>query len=368
MRVDKARWYNDAQCAVVLTIDDLSYGYLDHAGRGVQPFTDWGYACQRENSIFRYFETQFLGRFPEVRYTVFLPFAAHSALLADSGHPRHGGDVFENPEFGALLRHIVATGNEVAYHGHHHGVAASSLEPQSWLDEDREHTPEQYRDLVAEDVARLEREYGIRLSGGRSPGYHNGPGIVAAATSGLFKWWSFDYTPFQCPYGYRRGVFAFPSNVSGSILPLWNGTLRAGVRQWWAKMRLRRLVEERAVISVAEHFPGARPDGLRQGSNLFDDIDSLSRVFGSLRGVDAWYATCTEIAHYRESYDFSELRECADGAFEVVYHGSWSRPFLSLTADCATLIDARTGASVAGVFRHGHWVFNRIAMGRYRSG
>ncbi len=185
MRVEKARWYNDAQCAVVLTIDDLSYGYLDSSGRGVQPFTDWGYACQRENSIFRYFETQFLARFPEVRYTAFMPCAVHSALLADSGHPRHGGDVFENPEFGALLQHMVATGNEVAYHGHHHGLAAATLEPQSWLDEDREYTPEQYRGLVAADVACLEREYGIRVTGGRSPGYHNGPGIMAAATSGL---------------------------------------------------------------------------------------------------------------------------------------------------------------------------------------
>jgi hypothetical protein len=85
MRLEKARWYNDAECVAVLTIDDLSYGYLDPTGRGVQPLTDWGYACRRENSIFHYFETRFLQRFPEVRYTVFVPYGARSALLAEGG-------------------------------------------------------------------------------------------------------------------------------------------------------------------------------------------------------------------------------------------------------------------------------------------
>ena len=62
MLLAKARWFNDAQAAVALTIDDLSYGYLDPTGVGLGPFNDWGYGCRREGSVFRYFEEHFLAR------------------------------------------------------------------------------------------------------------------------------------------------------------------------------------------------------------------------------------------------------------------------------------------------------------------
>jgi len=366
MRLEKARWYNDAQCAAVLTIDDLSYGYLDPTGRGVQPFTDWGYACQRENSIFHYFETQFLQRFPEVRYTVFVPCGAHSVLLADGGYPHHAGDAFENPEYGALLQHIAATGNEVAYHGHHHGVRAPSLEPQSWLDEDREYTLEQYRDLVAADVARLEREYGIRLHGGRSPGYHNGPGILAAATSGLFQWWSFDYTPYACHYAYRGVVFALPTNVGGQVLRRPAGVWRGLLEMWHAEQRIGRLIAQGALINVTEHFMQARSDGKRQTPSVFDDLDSLHRIFGFLKGVDTWYATCTGIARYRTAYDHTRLNAWGDGTYELLSQRTGDDQQLSLVGDVARLQAVTSGTILQGRRKRGRWVFPNVPPGVYR--
>lgn len=366
MNVCKAPWHGDAQCAAVLTIDDLSYGYLDPTGRGVQPFTDWGYGCRRPGSIFHYFETQFLARFPEVRYTVFVPCGAHSALLAETGYPRHAGGVFENPEFGELLQHIVATGNEIAYHGHHHGLQTPTAAPETWLDEDREHPVEQYCALVAGDVERMRREYGIAVRGGRSPGYHNGPGIMAAATSGLFRWWSFDYTPYECAYGYRRDVFAFPTNVSGGALQRRPGRWRDWLRVLRIERRVGALVARGAVVNVTEHFMQVRADGKRQTPNVFSDVHLLEHLFLLLRGADVWYATCSEIARYRESYDHTDVVPRDADTFALVYHGSWDEPRLSLAANRPQLEDVGTGEVRRGRWKAGRWVIPEVPPATYR--
>ena len=120
------------------------------------------------------------------------------------------------------------------------------------------------------------------------------------------------------------------------------------------------------MIAVAEHFMGARPDGRRQTPNVFDDIDSLGKIFSFLRGSDVWYATCGEIAHYRESYDFTELTMGEDGTFEMVYSGSWDQACLTLTADAREIQNTRTGEIIRGVYRRGEWVFNSFSPGSYR--
>lgn len=366
MLLAKARWFNDAQAAVALTIDDLSYGYLDPTGAGLRPFNDWGYGCRGEGSVFRYFEEHFLARFPEVSYTVFLPFGAHSVLLAASGAASHAGDIFESREFGALLQHIAAGGHEIAYHGHNHGAKSPRVDPRTWVDEDAQYTPEQYCALVGADVARIKTEYGIAVRGGRSPGYRGGPALEAAATSGLFRWWSFDYTPGRCPCAYRRNVFAFPTNVSGEVLGRRPGHARDLVRVFRWERTLARLLEQRAIITVTEHFMQFRPDGRRQTPNVFDDLRSLQRIFAFLRGVDVWHATCTEIARYQEAYDHTRLNVRADGTYELRYEGSWDNPRLALVADTQRIQDVATGAALRGAHKRGRWVFPGVAPGVYR--
>jgi hypothetical protein len=226
--------------------------------------------------------------------------------------------------------------------------------------------PEKYRELVAEDVARMQREYGIEVRGGRSPGCRNGPGIVAAATSGLFQWWSFDYTPYECPYGYRGGVFAFPMNVSGGVMRRRPGRWRDVVRVFQAERRIARLIEQGAIVTVTEHFMQFRPDGKRQTPNIFDDLDSLRRIFGSFRGQDVWYATCTDIARYQEAYDHTRLNARADGTYELAYQGSWDDPSLSLVGDGRQLQAVATGTVLQGGHKRGRWVFPNVPPGVYR--
>ena len=366
MKLTKAQWYNNAQAAVVLTLDDLSYGYLDPMGTGLSPANDWGYGCRRENSIFRYFETQLLARFPEIRYTVFVPFGKHAIGMVDSGHTGHAGDIYESEEFGRLLRHIVDTGNEIAYHGHHHGRRNPTVDPRTWREEDRDYTPEAYRELVRADVTRIRGELGIEVRGGRSPAYLTGPALAEAIGSGLFRWWSFDFTPYESPLGYRDRVLAMPSNISGDEFRRRPGQLRTLVRHWHVERALARLVEQRSVISVAEHFLSSRTDGRRQSPNVFDDLGSLERIFGLLRGMPLWYATCSEIARYRECYDHMELAPQADGSVELTYCGSEPQPSVTLTGPERALVEVRTGVLHRGQYRAGVWVFNNIGPGHYR--
>jgi len=366
MRLEKARWYNDAQCAVVLTIDDLAYGYMDTSGSGFQPFNDWGYGCRGPNSIFRYFESWVLERHPEIKYTVFLPFGIPTYGSVETAYPKHAGDIFENPEFGALLRYIVQRGNEIAYHGHAHGRKAATIDPRSWIDEDRDYTPAQYREMVERDLERARSELGITVRGGRTPGYSNNASVLAVATSGLFRWWSFDYTPLRCPLGYRQGVFAFPTNLSGGVYHRRPGHWRDLIRVFRVERGLRRLVAQQGVITVTEHFLRTRPDGRRQTPNVYDDVFSLNCIFTHLKQYDVWYATCSEIAHYQDSYDHTELRALSDGVYELSYRGGWDRPRLTLAADCPRLRHLDSGAVICGARRRGRWHYNDVMVGRYQ--
>jgi hypothetical protein len=383
MAVRKARWFNNAEAAVVLNIDDLSYGFMDITNAGHRPFNDWGLGCRGPNGVFRYFEAHLLDKYPELKYTVFLPFGRHSIGMVETRYPARAGDIFESAEFGELLQHIVASGHEIAYHGHHHGRKAPTVDPRTWLEEDVELGPDGYRDLVTADLARIHDELGISVRGGRSPGYRNNPPLLATVGSGLFKWWSFDFTPFQCRHAYRQGLYALPTNVEGRAFgrSVAYGPrtgfrsllqrpavmcLRNALAEYSAEVGIRRLLRQHAVIAVAEHFMGTRPDGRRQIPNVFDDIDSLGKIFSLLRGADVWHATCTQIAHYRESYDFTALTTREDGTFEMVYNGSWDDACLTLTADAREIQNARTGEIMRGVYRRGQWVFNNFSPGSYR--
>ena len=48
-------------------------------------------------------------------------------------------------------------------------------------------------------------------------------------------------------------------------------------------------------------------------------IQSLNKIYEILRGTDLWYATCSEISHYLESYDFTDLIKIDNNKFEIIY-------------------------------------------------
>ncbi len=365
----KATWFNDARTAAVLMIDDLTYGYLDADGRGPYAPNDWGYLARRPGSIFRYFEEQILDRFPEVRYTAFVVFGRHSMAMVDGQHDRYAGAAFESPEFLGLLEHIASSGNEVAYHGHHHGRTDASLDPWTRGVEHEQFGSEAYREVVAEDMRRLKALTGIEMRGGRSPRNQYDPWVLKMMSELGMRWWGRPAAAWRPEWQYEHGLLMFPTSVSGWYLSPRPGGVIGKALQWArgarTEGRLLRMIRRGEVVSIAEHFLRSRPDGRRQAPAIYDDVESLHRFFAILRQHDVWYATCSEIAHYRESHDHTRLLASNEQAVEVKYDGRWSRPFLSFVSAAPRLRRRSDGQLVYGAHKQGRWVYNDLQEGIY---
>ena len=371
MFAEKARWFNNAQAAAVLTLDDLANGWLDMDGSGLQPANDWGFACRGQNSIYRYFEDRILQAHPEIRFTVFTVFGRHCCDMVRGGLPGQAGSIFESDEFVRMLEHIVSTGNEIAYHGHHHGPPNATIDPSTWGKEYEYFGRPEYRRIVSDDLQRLHEITGIEVLGGRSPRYQYDEGIVEMVSELGLRWWSFDYTPFESAWAYRGDVLGFPTNLPGNVFPTSPRSLRDRI---WSvismppERRIEKMVEAGQLVTVTEHFLRSRPDGKPQTPTVFDDVDSLLRIFDVLGRHDIWYATCSEIAHYRDSHGRTEITLLDGQRVRVVYSGRWPSPLLTLIADSPGFRNVATGARIRGVLREpGRWVFNNVEEGCYEA-
>ena len=117
-----------------------------------------------------------------------------------------------------------------------------------------------------------------------------------------------------------------------------------------------------------QHFQNQKTDGRRQTPNIYDDILSLDLIFGILRGLDLWHATCSQVAHYHDSYLHSTISEIDGDHFLIDYNGIWDNVFLSVKSDCNRLINVGTGMELQGVFKNSVWIFNNISIGNYIMG
>lgn len=363
----KCRWYNDAQAATVLMIDDLGYGYLDIDGIGLNPSNDWGYGCRTEKGIFNYFEQEFLAAYPEAKYTVFVPFGGHVTGMrpGETQYERHTGNIFSSQKFIDLMAYVVETGNEISYHGHDHGIINPSLAKPIHL-EYEELGPEKYKALIANDLQQIKTELGIEVIGGKFPCYAYNAAAVSVISELSFKWWVFDYVPLQSVFTYRGDLLSFPANLSGSLFRGNKKWLSRLVRTWRGERVVERIIRESGVMAIQEHFLSSRPDGKRQTPNIYDDINSLVTLFGMLKGVDVWYATCSDIAHYQDCYELATVIQQDDGAWRVCYKGHWDGLFLSVSSPSRTLINVESNIELQGVRKNCEWVFDRITVGKYR--
>ncbi len=363
--MQKCKWFNNAQTATVLMIDDLSNGYIDINFSGLNPWNDWGYGCRAPKSIFKYYEDTLLKRYPEIKYTVFLPFGKHSTFLVDTVYPSFGSDIFQSDEFKQLLLYIVSENNEIAYHGYHHGSPHPTLDPSTWSKEYEFIGYDEYEKNFSCDIRRIKDELDIDINGGKFPAWNYDKKVEDIITGSPLKWWSFDFIKFKEKHDYRKGILDFPANFSGSLFRRIRNPLLNMLKILQNEFILQRFIDNQHLISIQEHFSPTRVDGKRQPPNIFDDISSLEKFYDNLRGVDIWYATCSEIAHYLDSYDFTEVQKLTDGSYRINYKGNWEKMFLSICSKSKTLKNIATDSYIEGVFKNGEWIFNNVEPGDY---
>lgn len=368
--MEKCKWYNNSHAAVVLTIDDLSFAYMNIRSSGLTPQSDWGYGMRGKSSIFHYFEKNLLCKYPEIKYTVMLPFGVHSIAKVDTEYEKYGNDIFFSKDFAQLLQFIVNTGNEIAYHGHNHGKINATIDSSSWCKEYEQYSYEQYKEIILKDINRIKNEIGIKVLGGRSPCYIYNKNIEKLIADVGFKWWSFDYNSKEFIHYYRGDVLCFPTNFSGSYFNEKITSIKDVViytfRDKKRQLYLENLIKNGSLLSIAEHFLSTRPDGKRQQPNLFDDINSLDRIFGILRHHDIWYGTCSEIAHYLENYDNTEVKKMDENRYNIKYKGRWGKLLISIKSKSREIKKIDTGDVIHGVYKNGEWIFNNIDEGIYK--
>lgn len=355
-------WHGDKEAAAVLTIDDLSYGYVDMDGTGLTPQNDWGYVCRDKNGIYSYFKENFIKKHPEVKYTVFVPFGKHSMGMVKMPYQHYAGDIFENNSFLELLSEINSSGNEIAYHGHNHGfINPKSL--KEWTREQYQYSEEEYAEIISNDIYKFKNVTGWNVRGGRSPGY-NSLKMEKVVKSVGFEYWSFDYKNKPYQYTVTEDYIRIPTFFSGSRLNFstWELIQKChGILNW--ELELQRCVKKKMLINVTEHFLRSRADGRKQTPAIYDDIQSMDIMFSSMKKYDLWYAPLWKISRYIRAKNECEVVKISHTEYEV--KGKNNTRYLSFCANMPYLLRSDGKKFVGKKKSKGDYIFYGLLPGIY---
>lgn len=387
--MEKCLYYNNHHTAATLMIDDPSFVSIMQDGK-IVPQSDWGGGLIASGSIYRYIADTLLTWFPEIRGTFFFPVADHGLMNPNSNY-----ELYYNRDTVGQRKFFEISGQffEVAYHGTDHGHYRDQSNCALLDNWDQEFSYVTLDDVsrIRSIIDKIEELYDIHMTGGKYPGYAKNKCARTVVESLGFRWWAADSDMIdrKCNknrHSYYEGekVLLLPTNLSGSIFLRnmsvdhgsgWRSTLKkklpilpsllAVYRDLRVEEYIRYLYENQMIISVQEHFMNLRTDGKRQTPNIYDDVCSVAKIYSLLRGGDIWHTTCSELAHYIESYDHSQLIQRKDGLWDLSYHGSWDEMFLTICSDHSTLRNHDNGEIVHGVYRMGRWIFNQIEPGIY---
>jgi hypothetical protein len=383
--MEKCKYYNDSVTACSLMIDDLSNTACTLDGR-VMPWNDWGYGKNNTNSLFSYFKDTFLNRYPEVKGTFFYLISKHNIPNVNSNYI-----IFNEPPIDKKFIKFVKSVSEIfdiAYHGTNHGKYVDINNPavehtNNWIQE--------FQYLIPDDIARIKKEIekaenilGLKFSGGKYPGYKKNQYSEDIVESLGFKWWCSSYEMLDRKHklnkhtymGKNTHILNLPTNLYGNRFSFklrydhsWKKIpriLKSFLRNIKTELFIQYLYENRLLITVQQHFSNFMSDGTRQPPNIFDDIYSLERIYTILRGADIWHATCEEIAHYLESYDFTKIDLLKNGNYKIEYNGIWGKPFLSVKSNSRAIQNIKTKKIIKGVYKLGSWIYNNIEIGEYK--
>jgi len=357
----KTQWFLDKKSPIILGIDDITNAIYQTSSREMG---DCGFYGLSEIGIYRYFENYILKKYPEIKVTYFLVFDKHSIYIESKG----AYSIYETEKFKNLLFHIINRGDEISYHGHNHGHKNATVENKKWCREFEQYSKQEYFEIIYNDIERFKNEFGYDILGGRTPCYQFEDSLIDGLISVGFKWWSFDHKPFinnigMCYKGYD--IIEMPSNLHGGIFNYCGNYLKYSIKKYLNLAKIEKMIDNHEVISIAEHFMNARPDGKRQTPNVYDDINSLDFLFGYLRNKDVWYATFSECANYYESYNNTEIISLSNNTFDIKYKGNW-KMFLTFASDSRYLENVETKERFEGQMKNGKWLFNNLVVGTYR--
>ena len=360
--ISKAKWFLDKTSPIIFGIDDITNSKCQ--SRFLREQCDCGYLGLGDGGLYNYFVNYLLNKYPEIRVTYFLVMNSHSTYL-DNGKT---GSIYNNDDFLKLLNSILGRSDEIAYHGHNHGYSNTTLMDRKWCREFEQYSPDEYFNIIKNDLNLFKKRFDYQILGGRTPCYSFREDLVGGLIDLKFRWWSFDFKPFTNNISLKYGddkIIEMPSNISGDAFIYGGNAIKSKIKHLLNIVKIEKMMKSRYVISIAEHFMNARPDGKRQTPNVYDDINSLDFLFGYLRNKDVWYATFSECANYYESYNNTDILDMGDGVFEIKYKGNW-KMLLTFISDHRYLQNIQTKEIYEGFMKNNRWLFNDLVEGIYR--
>lgn len=369
----KCKYYNNHQTACSLMIDDLVPAAIS-INNVFGPHNDWGYFKKSDQSLYNYLDKKLFSKYPEIRGTIFLPFKEHTTLV-DNGYKVLRGE-FDN-EYNVFLKEVNSR-FDFAFHGILH----------TWMKDNS--IIYEFENFNINDFANFEAEtdYYLKLtqlyfSGGKFPGYKYNDDAILFMEKMNYKWIALNAEMInkksrnnQLSFIKGTKLVNIPSNISGDIfgfIPQKGNTIKKLVKQLIFPERyidpekyIEYLYLNGYPLIVQEHYQNQRSDGKRQTPNLFDDIYSLDKIYGILRPLDVWNATCSEIAHYYDSFVNTDITFNNDQTFKITYTGNWETMFLSFVSETKKIENTATKQVFEGFAKDKKYIFNNLTQGIYR--
>lgn len=112
----KCKYYNNSQTACTLMIDDLSGLAVTNNGI-LSPGNDWGFGLKNKNSLYKYFESNLLNKYPDIKGTVFFATKIHECQNKNAGYKLLKREI--DSEFRDFVKKI-SNEFEFAFHGTTH--------------------------------------------------------------------------------------------------------------------------------------------------------------------------------------------------------------------------------------------------------
>lgn len=376
--IQKARYYNNAQTVVTLMIDDFVPAAVTTDGV-IKPSNDWGYGYDNENSLYNYLEETLLKKFPEIKGTFFIPLKSHHYIESNGYKILKKEYDVEFTEFAERVKDRF----DFAFHGVRHTFVKEEDGHRKFIYEFNDITQVEI-DNIKNELKSFESITGIKLTGGKFPG-NRGNELAFNALSDLgFYWWThrklfsvkdIDKVKF-ITIGENEAVLDIPQTFTGDAFKkyfLWKGRkrqiiykiLKSAYSSFRNEKYLYSLYENKLPITIQEHFQNATSNGSRQTPNVFDDMDSLEKVYDLLRGGDLWYATANQLAHYVQSYNQIIINALDENTFELNYSGKLPEPKITLFADKKQIRKLDDNLILTGFLKDNSYTFNSVPPGRY---
>ncbi|MBP0725124.1 hypothetical protein J5Y03_07950 [Bacillus sp. RG28] len=330
MAVEICKWFNNADCPVLLMVDDLANVWVDTNCNGELDLgEDWGYWKNADNSSFRYLNEVVLKNFPEVKTTFFVPVGRRLGMIKNSSIPSISERIDCDEETKSFFRDIHQNPKyEIAYHGTTHGqVGNTNLDfIQEW---ELFNSLEEAVQTIEYGKKIYENAIGVMPKGGKYCGYASNQFSDTSIDHTDFLWWCRYWnrgveeeivpdftgkdgnplTNYDVKFFGENNVIDIPSTVNGALLTgIYNSNFKSikGIAKRILKTyliykkleQIDYLLMNKLVISIQEHIAPSRDDGRRQSPNIFDDTESLKRIFEYLNTKNVWYCTGTELAKY----------------------------------------------------------------------